>query len=104
MQIRQMDAATAWGFHVMTPDFGAAPMTPGVYNTSGDPLLPALVFNFFGDARGCSGTARLVIHAIELTPDRETLKHFRASFQDYHCNGASPSMLGEIAILADPWR
>ena len=107
VELRQKNAAPInfWSFNVMTPNFAATSITPGTYNTSHDPLAPALVFSFNGEARGCgSSTGRLVIHEFEVTSDRQALKRFRASFEDYHCSGRSPAMRGEIAILADPWR
>lgn len=104
-QIRQKDSpTTVWGFMVMTPNAGATPIAPGTYNTARDSSSPAVFFDFHGDAHGCNrSTARLVVHEIELTPDRKALKNFRASFDDHHCEGRSPAMQGEIAIL-DPWR
>lgn len=102
--IRLKGSLTQWALRVITPN-RAAPIGVGEYNTTGDPLMPALYFDFYGDGHGCNrATARLVIHAVEFTPDRLGLKNFRASFRDHHCEGASPAMQGEIAILADPWR
>lgn len=102
VEIRQKDAPVGWGFNVMTPNFGATPIAAGTYNTARDPLSPAMFFEFFGDGRGCgAATARLVIHLIERTPDGLGLESFRASFENHHCEGASPVMQGEIAILPD---
>jgi hypothetical protein len=106
VELREKNASpiSFWTFHVMTPNFAATSIAPGTYNTSHDPQAPAMVFGFGGEGRGCSSTGKLVVHEFELAPDRQTLRRFRASFSDYHCYGASPSMQGEIAILADPWR
>jgi hypothetical protein len=38
-----------------------------------------------------------------VAPGTSTLKNFRASFDNHHYEGASPSMRGEIAIL-DSWK
>jgi hypothetical protein len=104
VMIRLRGSLTQWGFRVITPNRANA-ISPGDYNTTRDLLQSGLYFDFYGDARGCNrATARLVIHAIEFTPDRRGLHHFRASFRDHHCESASPRMQGEIAILADPWR
>ena len=93
-----------WLFHVMSPGGGATRITPGTYDTARSPLSPAWYFEFNGEARGCNqATARLIIHTFELVPGTTTLKNFRASFENHHCEGASPSMRGEIAIL-DPWK
>ena len=103
LRVKNSTPLSFWTFKVMTPNFGATRITPGTYDTAGDPLLPAWFFSFGGDARGCAATARLVIHAFELAPGTSTLQNFRASFENHHCNGRSPAMRGEIAIVA-PWR
>jgi hypothetical protein len=104
VEMRSTNPPSNWGFRVMTPNFGATPITAGTYNVARDPLSPAWFFEFFGDGNNCGTlTARLVIHAIEFAPGTSTLKAFRASFDDFHCYGSSPSMRGEIAVL-DPWK
>jgi hypothetical protein len=104
LRVKNSTPLSFWQFHIMSPGGGATRITPGTYETSRDPLLPALVFSVGGDARGCNrSTARLVIHEFEVVPGTLTLRSFRASFEDHHCEGASPSMRGEIAVL-EPWK
>jgi hypothetical protein len=104
LRVKNSTPLSFWLFRVMTPNFGATRIVPGTYETARDPLLPAWFFEFGGDGRGCNrATARLVIHSFELEPGTLALRNFRASFENHHCEGASPSMRGEIAIL-DPWK
>ena len=103
MRVKNSTPLSFWLFRVMTPGAGTTPITPGTYDTARDPLSPAWFFEVGGDARNCTATAKLVIHSFELTPGTSSLRSFRASFSNHHCNGSSPSMSGEIAIL-DPWK
>ena len=104
IRVKDTTPLSFWLFRVMTPGAGATTITPGTYETARDPLSPAWFFEVAGEARGCNrATAHLVIHAFELVPGTSTLRNFRASFENHHCEGASPSMRGEIAIL-DPWK
>ena len=104
VRVKNTTPLSFWLFHVMTPNGGATTITPGTYDTARDPLSPAWYFEFNGEARGCNrATARLVIHTFELVPGTSTLRNFRASFDNHHCEAASPSMRGEIAIL-NPWK
>lgn len=103
IRVKNTTPLSFWLFRVMTPNGGATRITPGTYETARDPSSPAWFFEVGGEARGCNrATARLVIHAFDLVPGTSTLSTFRASFENHHCEGASPSMRGEIAIL-DPW-
>jgi len=102
-RVKNSTPLSFWMFKVMTPNFGATRIVPGTFETGRDPLSPAWFFDFGGDARGCTATAHLVIHSFELVPGTSTLRSFRASFEKHHCDGRSPSMRGEIAIL-DPWK
>jgi hypothetical protein len=99
------DTRTNWGFRVASPRAGTAPIVAGTYETARDPLSPAWIFDFYGDARGCNrATARLIIHAIDFDPATLKLRNFRGSFSNHHCEGSSPVMQGEIAILEDVTR
>ena len=103
MRVKNSTPLSFWLFHIMTPNSAATKIASGTYDTGGDPLSPAVFFLVGGDGHACTSTARLVIHSFEVAPGTSTLRNFRASFDNLHCNGSSPSMRGEIAIL-DPWK
>jgi hypothetical protein len=103
VEIRENPGPVAWGFHIASPGPGGSLIVPGVYNASRDPLSGAWYFTFFGNGNGCNQeTNRLVVHEFEFDRVSNTLRNFRASFEG-HCEGASPAIRGEIAILAD-WQ
>jgi hypothetical protein len=99
------DSRTNWAFRVASPHNGTAPIVPGIYETAQDPLSAAEIFDFYGDGNGCNqATARLIIHSIDFDPVTLKLRNFRGSFSNHHCEGSSPVMQGEIAILEDVTR
>jgi len=88
--------------------FGAASGTslqPGTYTgatrypfNSG---VPGLAVG--GEGRGCNRlTGSFVVHEARYGPSNEVLR-FHATFEQ-HCEGSNPALLGEIRIVADPWR
>jgi hypothetical protein len=91
-----------WGFIVTSPNGSA--ISPGTYTTIRSPVSDSWSADFGGDGRGCGRiTGRMVVHAFDFIAVNQALKHFRASFEQ-HCEGASPALRGEVAVLADPWR
>jgi hypothetical protein len=65
------------------------------------PTQPGL--GFYGSGRGCNTlTGRFVVLALTLEPDN-TVDLLHATFEQ-HCEGASPALTGELAIVANPWR
>jgi hypothetical protein len=65
VRVKNTTPLSFWLFHVMSPNGGATPLTPGTYETARDPLSPAWYFEFDGDGRGCNrATTHLVIHAV----------------------------------------
>ena len=96
------DIGWTWGM-ILTAPTGQV-LKPGTYDTTRSETSTSHGFDFFGDGRGCNqATGRLTIYDIEFGADLETLRHLRASFE-HHCEGASPALRGEVAVLADPWR
>jgi hypothetical protein len=93
-----------WTWTLVVRGRGGRTLAPGTYETSrfGGPTSAGL--DFSGDGRGClNATGNLVIHAIEFGADRQSLRHFRATFEN-HCEGISAALRAEVAILADRWR
>jgi hypothetical protein len=93
----------SWGLFVYAP--GGTRVRPGTYETirtfTDETVWGA---DFYGQARGCNrATGRITIHAVRFNSDATALEHLRASLET-HCEGASPALRAEIAILADPWR
>jgi hypothetical protein len=96
------DGVSVWDFIITAPT--GRPLAKGSYDTTRFETTSGFGMDFFGDGRGCNqSTGHLVIHEIAFGPGADTLQRLRASF-DHHCEGASPALHGEIAVLADPWR
>lgn len=56
-----------------------------------------------GNGRGCNTlTGRFTVLDVSVGPGK-VVNRFRATFQQ-HCEGASPLLRGEVAIVANPWR
>ena len=59
--------------------------------------------DFFGSDRGCTTlTGSFQIRELVIGPGN-TVDRLHATFEQ-HCEGASPALTGEVAIVADPWR
>jgi hypothetical protein len=91
-----------WTLIVDAPN--GSKIAPGTCQTFRDYGSDRWTADFGGDGRSCGSiTGRMVIHSFDFIPENQALKNFRASFEQ-HCQGASPALRGEVAILADPWR
>jgi hypothetical protein len=77
-------------------------LSPGTYETFPSPTTTACMFDFSGGGRSCGSgtTGSLTIHEIAVAGD--ALQRLRASFV-LNCGG-SPTVRGDIVVLADPWR
>jgi hypothetical protein len=105
VQVRPLDPMAFWDWNLRLAAPNGQVLAPGTYEgavrfsvAGTEPIL-----DFFGTGRGCNIVAgRFVIHALTLGPSN-TLARLHVSFEQ-HCEGGSPKLTGEIAIIADPWR
>jgi len=103
-----LQSRTSPPFVFWSADFAAASGTllqPGSYTgatryatSSG---VPGLAVG--GNGSGC-GTVRgsFIVHEVQYGPSGEVLR-FHATFEQ-HCDGATAALIGEVRIVADPWR
>ncbi len=81
-------------------------LAPGTYTNATRwpfqaPTQPGLSFS--GNGRGCNKlTGQFTIHELVLGPGNR-VDRFHATFQQ-HCEGAPPALVGEVGLLANPWR
>jgi hypothetical protein len=93
-----------WSLHLAAPS--GQPLVPGTYESAARwPFQPAgspgLAFS--GDGRGCNKvTGRFVVIEAVYGPGN-TLLRFHATFEQ-HCEGGAAALMGEVRVLADPWR
>jgi len=100
--------STAGPFIFWSADFTAPSGTsllPGKYPRAArfpsSPEVPGL--DVSGNGRGCNALrGSFIVHEANYGPSGEVLR-FHATFEQ-HCEGAVPALLGEVRIVADPWR
>jgi hypothetical protein len=92
--------ANVWSFSLTAP--GASQIAPGTFQTAND--SSNWNASFSGGGRSCGrSVGRIVIHSFSFSPNSQTLRNFRASYE-VSCDSTPAMLRAEIAILADPWR
>jgi hypothetical protein len=94
-------SSAQWTLVIIAP---SGPITAGSYDTTRLNTSSTYGLDFVGNQHTCNTAAgHVVIHSVEFGADLNSVKHFRASFEN-HCNGSSAALHGEVAVLADPLR
>ena len=104
VRVTNFPAGWWWAVDLAAPK--GQPLKVGVYEAARRwPFQPDTQpgLNFSGTGRGCNTlTGRFEITDLLFGPSN-TVDRLRATFEQ-HCEGQSPALNGEVAIVANPWR
>jgi hypothetical protein len=104
IRLAPVGAGPSWMLDMSAPS--GTKLQPGTYENATRypfqaPGVPGLSFS--GNGRGCNTlTGRFDVLEAVYGPQGE-VRRFHATFEQ-HCEGAIPALLGEVWIIADPWR
>ena len=104
IEFNYIDGATLWSLYLSAPqgevlkrgNYANAARYP--FQSSSQPGL-----SFSGNGRGCNEiTGEFTIHEIVLGPANR-VERLHVEFEQY-CDNLAPGLLGEVGLLANPWR